>query len=184
MKLIIKVCTILILILGFIFCSKENSKVQEEASRWMGDTLELPRVSQVLYKDSLYRKQKLINENPKLKVTTFIWGECQSCVEDLKKWEHFFEFVHSKRDVEMFFYLNIQEISFFIKNYYDNNFFKYPLIIDKKLNYLTKNDLPFKNKVYQTFLLDSNNKVILVGNPIYNKKLMKLYKQEINKRLK
>jgi hypothetical protein len=184
MKTTLKVFTILILISGFVFCSKENRKVKQKASRWLGDTLELPEVNQVLYKDSLYnKKQKLINENSKLKVITLIWGECQSCVKDLKKWNEFFEFVRAKSDVEMYFYLNIQDIRFFKKNYYHNDFFKYPLILDKNLNYINKNDLPFKNKVYQTFLLNSKNKVILIGNPIYNDKLMKLYKKEINKRL-
>jgi len=43
--------------------------------------------------------------------------------------------------------------------------------------------LPSENKVYQTLLLNSNNKIILVGNPIHGDKLVKLYKEEINKRL-
>ena len=32
-----------------------------------------------------------------------------------------------------------------------------------------------KNKVLHTFLLDENNNVILVGNPLHNKKIEKMF---------
>ena len=65
---------------------------------------------------------------------------------------------------------------------YPKEIHNYPLILDFTNQYLKENDLT-KWSRYKTFLLDKNNKVLLVGNPTYNKKLMKLYKQEINKRL-
>ena len=46
-----------------------------------------------------------------------------------------------------------------------------------------KNSLPFDIKTLQTFLLNSNNEIILVGNPIYSEELEKLYKREIEKRI-
>ena len=39
-----------------------------------------------------------------------------------------------------------------------------------------------KNERFHTFLLDENNKVLLVGNPAGNEKLKKLYLSEIRKR--
>ena len=39
-----------------------------------------------------------------------------------------------------------------------------------------------KNERFHTFLLDENNKVILIGNPTQNLKLKKLYIKELNKR--
>jgi hypothetical protein len=43
----------------------------------------------------------------------------------------------------------------------------------KKINSLSK------DKNFQTFLLDSNNRVILVGNPMNNKNIFDLYLREI-----
>ena len=61
-----------------------------------------------------------------------------------------------------------------------SNSFNYPVIFDydDKLNSI--NHLS-KNIDYQTFLLDENNKIILVGNPIRRPKLLDLYLQQISK---
>jgi len=171
-------------ILFVLVCScNRNSKELKQLNKWMGDTLNLPESYKMLYKDSLYKKDIPINNKAKLKISTLLWGDCHSCIADLKKWEEFYQFVEKKREVEILFYLYTSDINFFRNSLYNKKIHKYPLILDEKLKYVDKNKLPFKNKVYQTFLLNSNNKVILVGNPITSDKLMKLYKQEINKRL-
>jgi lipocalin len=50
--------------------------------------------------------------------------------------------------------------------------------VDNKLN--TLNHLPFQME-YQCFLLEPNNKVALVGNPVLNPKIWILFKQYISK---
>jgi hypothetical protein len=172
------------IIIGICFaCDSHKKETKNKVSEYMGDTLYLPTKSEVLYKDSLYKKTNPINNKAKLKISTLLWGNCHSCIADLKKWEKFYQFVEKKKEVEILFYLYTSDIKFFRKSLYKKEIHKYPLILDKKLKYIDRNKLPFKNKTYQTFLLDSNNKVILVGNPIHGDKLMKLYKKEINKRL-
>jgi hypothetical protein len=59
----------------------------------------------------------------------------------------------------------------------------YPLFIDTTNAFLKDNNLERSDKILNTFLVNQKNEVILVGNPMYNKKLMKLYKDEINNRL-
>ncbi|MFW6096397.1 MAG: hypothetical protein ACOC8S_08165 [Bacteroidota bacterium] len=66
---------------------------------------------------------------------------------------------------------------------YTQEIHKFPLLLDKENKYMETNELPFGEKKYQSFLLDANNKVVLVGNPIYNDELMELYRVEINKRI-
>jgi hypothetical protein len=56
--------------------------------------------------------------------------------------------------------------------------FNYPVIYDRlnefgKLNH-------FSSTPYNTFLLDKNNNVLLVGSPINNSKMWELYKKTIN----
>jgi len=41
-----------------------------------------------------------------------------------------------------------------------------------------------KDERFHTFLLDENNKVILVGYPVNNPKLKELYLKELNKKWK
>ena len=183
MNSIIKIITIFFLIVSVPSCNQAKKETEKKVSQWVGDTLALPEISEVLYKDSLYRENLPLNKGSKLKITTLLWGDCKSCVVDLDGWDELFQLVQSKQDIEILFYLYTSDFDFFKKSTYENKLHKYPLILDENLNYIDKNDLPFKNKVYQTFLLNSNNEVILVGNPINNEKLMKLYKEEINKRL-
>ena len=172
------------IIIGICFaCDSPKKETKNKVSEYMGDTLYLPTKTEILYKDSLYHKNTPINNQAKLRISTLLWGDCHSCIADLKKWEEFYQFVENKKEVEIMFYLYTSDLKFFRKSLYKKEIHKYPLILDIDLKYIDRNKLPFKQKIYQTFLLDSNNKVILVGNPIYSDKLMKLYKEEINKRL-
>jgi hypothetical protein len=183
MKTVIKIGTIILLFLGMMSCNKAKRETEKRVTKFMGDTITLPEKSNVLYKDSLYQKNFPFNQDLKLKITTLLWGDCKSCIAKLKKWDTLFNLIQSKQDIEILFYLYTSDFSHFKKRIYNHNIHQYPLILDKEFEYIDNNGLPFKKKVYQTFLLDSNNRVILVGNPIYNKKLIKLYKKEINKRL-
>lgn len=49
------------------------------------------------------------------------------------------------------------------------------LIDDNKNNYLNKNQLNDYTIYYSTLLLDSNEKITIVGNPIYNYNIRQLY---------
>jgi len=69
-----------------------------------------------------------------------------------------------------------QEISYLVRrNHFDHPVF---LDIDDQLN--KQNKLP-QNLAYQCFLLDKNNKVVLIGNPVLNPQIWSLYKKAINK---
>jgi len=183
-KSIRKIITILFVILIFATCNNSTKETTDKVSQWMGDTLSLPKITKVLYNDSLLNCNFPLNEKANLKITTLLWGDCHACMEDLKKWDEFFQYSSSKKKIEMFFYLYTSNLHFFRENLYIQNIYKYPLIIDQDFNYIDKNNIPLKDKTYQTFLLDSNNKVILVGNPINNEKLKELYMQEIGKRIR
>lgn len=54
------------------------------------------------------------------------------------------------------------------------NNFKFPVCIDKNDSFYKLNHLP-SNIAFQTFLLDKNNKVMAIGNPINNLKVKDLY---------
>lgn len=100
---------------------------------------------------------------------------CTSCKLQLKKWQDF----HVKLDsltnssVPIHFFLcpkDKKEIITTLK--YEQ--FNYPVCIDDKdsLNILNN----FSQEIsFQTFLLDKDNKVVAIGNPIHNPKVKELY---------
>ena len=58
--------------------------------------------------------------------------------------------------------------------------FNYPLFIDRNANFFKQNNLP-KNRHLHCFLLDRDNRVVMVGNPLFNTNLWELYKSTIQK---
>jgi hypothetical protein len=146
----------------------------------VGNVLNIPDTLHLLYNDTL--KKELYSNKYSLKIITRIWGDCFSCIDSLSKWKHFASKEKENKDFGLYIFIYTSRYPYFKRNFYPRIHLNHSLIIDRndKLSELNNFDL---DKKYATFLLDSNNKVVLTGNPIYNKKLMKLYKQEINNRL-
>jgi len=162
---------------------KTENNIKEEVMHYMGKKIELPNIKQTLYQDSLLQVYDKLKDNEKLKVVTLLWGDCHSCLADIKKWNELYQHISNNKKVNLHYYLFTSDIDFFRENYYNSTIYDFHLLLDPENQYLIKNNLPLNNKLYQTFLLDSNNKIILVGNPIYSIELMELYKEEIEKRL-
>jgi hypothetical protein len=59
------------------------------------------------------------------------------------------------------------------------NEFNYPAFIDEKDEINSLNQFPSGNRQFQCFLLDKENRVEIIGNPILNPQIEKLYKQKI-----
>jgi hypothetical protein len=57
--------------------------------------------------------------------------------------------------------------------------FDYPVFIDKTNQINDLNKFP-DNQSYQCFLLDKDNKVVMVGNPTLNPRIWELYKEQIS----
>ena len=58
--------------------------------------------------------------------------------------------------------------------------FSFPVVVDR-LNRLNKLNNFSSSEDFHYFLLDKNNNVKIVGNPISNRKIMKLYFYELEK---
>ena len=56
------------------------------------------------------------------------------------------------------------------------NFFRHPVMFDPQGRFKEKNSLP-SSPAYHTMLLDSDNKVVAVGNPVLSPKIKDLYRQ-------
>ena len=110
------------------------------------------------------------------KVISFVDSTgCTSCKLKLDEWKHFISMVDStcSRDVAFLFYLNpknVLELKFLFERYN----FEYPVCIDVHNVFCQLNSLPELTE-FQTFLLDQENKVVAIGNPIHNPKIKELY---------
>ena len=64
-----------------------------------------------------------------------------------------------------------------------NSRVNYPIILDTLGQFAKLNPHLPKNKALHTFLLDENNNVILVGNPLHNKKIKEMFYRIVEDRL-
>lgn len=57
--------------------------------------------------------------------------------------------------------------------------FSYPFFLDKKKEFVKKNDFMGKFRGFETVLTDKNNTILLMGNPVKSKEIRELYLKTI-----
>jgi hypothetical protein len=174
------------IILNTVFsCDNKNRKETEKVViEWIGKEIKFPENFQcnVLGKDTvsdlcvdLFRKQ--------YKVLLYVDSTgCSTCRLKLFEWKQLIiesDSIFLNEQIGFLFFFQPKdkiEIGF-ISQQAD---FDYPLLIDVDNTIDQLNHFP-KQQIYQCFLLDENNKVLSIGNPVLNPKLWNLYKSKILK---
>lgn len=100
---------------------------------------------------------------------------CTSCQLKLIKWKDFIDNLNTNCEnrVQLIFLIHPQktdEIKFFL----EKDKFHYPILVDKNNDFINTNQLPME-MMFQTFLLDKDNRVLAIGNPVHNPKVKELY---------
>lgn len=167
----------------FISCvSKEEKVYKEYVKRMYNKKLLFPENFEIKQSDkfdSLYIKHpdKFVNDSV-FRITTYIYGNCFACVEELNKWQNIIQgFSEEKVRFLFFIYAEIYPTFEIMKDKLIK--FKHPVIYDSKNDYLKKNKIP-DNKLLNTFLIDKTGKIILIGNPTVSDKILKLYQSKIH----
>lgn len=100
---------------------------------------------------------------------------CTSCKLQLPMWKHLIEELETTAPnrTGLCFFLypkDLHELKYALKL----NEFMYPISIDLQDTFNKVNKFPSDER-FQTFLLDKDNRVLAVGNPIHNPKIKELY---------
>lgn len=156
----------------FVFCSCvrpqriENERIVED---WLGKEIKLPKLSNQFRYDE------------KTKIVTSINGNCSQCIFRLKYWMNFIKEINETCvgcEIQYYFYVTGADTAAFKAINDSMVHFKYPVIFDQNNSFYKQNKLN-ENNLYHTMLLDSCDRVLLIGTPIMNPKLQNLYKEEI-----
>lgn len=172
--------SLFLLLLMLVFSCKENekNKLSRLVDEWQGKEIVFPKenVFTIYGKDTV--DYKISNSEYKILVYVDSLG-CTSCKLQLSQWKDFMEYADSvtgKSIPVLFFFQSkdYKEISFILRQ----NDFSVPVCLDgeDRLNKLNK--FPSET-IFQTFLLDNNNRVLALGNPILNLAVKDLYIQQI-----
>jgi hypothetical protein len=170
-----------VILIPIIFACKEDKRkteAQKIISEWAGKEIHLPADARCFY---MYKDTVCPESAPKpYRILAYIDSTgCSSCKLKLFTWQQIIEEADSimPDQVDFQFYFqpkNLKELIFTLKR----DGFEYPVHIDTSGSINQLNRFPDKAE-YQCFLLDSNNKVLMVGNPAWNPKIWELYKTQI-----
>lgn len=169
----------IMLILSILFesCKSQNSEQGDMVKLWIGKEIIIP-------KDLNFQIQGIPIDydfdNADFKIVTYIDSAgCSGCRMKLNEWHQLINKYKSNPEIDVNFVMiispsNVSEVNNIIKEHK----FKHPICIDTLAQFSRANNPP-RHSSFQTFLLDRDNTVIAIGNPVYNPKIKELYSQWI-----
>lgn len=154
----------------------QKKRVEKIIQEWQGKEIIIP--TDITFKTLI--KDTLCSDiwNKPYKVFTYIDSiGCTSCKMGLLEWKAKILLCHQQKiDLDFIFAVHSSNFNRFEADVLINNF-DFPIIYDYNNDFEKLNHFP--PVPYRTFLLDKDNKVLLIGSPINNPKMWELYKKTI-----
>ena len=167
-------CIVCMFLPLFLFsCGNKKENIKELLQVWSQKEIKFPDelIFSVKGKDTVD-----FSISGKYKILTYVDSiGCISCKLQLGKWKIWMEEVdgESMGSVKFLFFFSPEKRKKFLETLRFENFF-HPVCIDDKNSLNQLNHFP-SDMTFQTFLLDENNKVLAIGNPIHNPQVKELY---------
>ena len=172
----------ILLITAFFSCDNEQKEKEKQilqlVNEWQGKQIVFPE--NAIF--TRYLTDTTDYQIPQSEYKVLIYVDsigCTSCKLQLHKWKELIEYTDSvtQNKVPFLFFFHpkdAKEIRYLLKR----DGFDRPICIDldDRLNKLNK--FP-ADMTFQTFLLDKNNKVAVLGNPVHNTAVKDLYLKQI-----
>lgn len=170
-------CLLLSVLLLLMGCDNKKKQLTKLVEQWQGKEILFPEKPEM----KLYGRDTLCPElfSREYKILNYIdTNGCTECRMKLYDWQLLKEEADSLNlDVAFVFVA-------WVKNYKELekiqkvNRFDTPILYDRQRQTDSLNHFP-NVPGFQTFLLDADNRVILIGNPIGNKAMWNLYKKNM-----
>ncbi len=177
------VCS-LVLILFFCSCNFQKDKTKKLISlinKNIGQELIIPDSVEIYKPFSSYLLDSIDIAKSSFKIYTQINTSCGTCIEKINKWDSLaIEF--QKLKVPIIIICTTNDRFEVLKYACEQNIikkFSYPFFLDKKNQFLKKNNFMMKHKGLKTVLTDNSNNILLIGNPLMIKEVRGLYVAKI-----
>jgi hypothetical protein len=167
----------LLLFAGFslIACAKEETP-EAIMKKWTGRIITFPDSTNYVY---AYRKDTVnsnVGDKPYRVLVYMDSTGCASCKLQANIWKKYI--AETGHNADFLFWYAGKNLESLLTNLRVQRF-KYPVYVDLKDRLNKLNKFPV-NPVFQCFLLNRSNEVILTGSPVYNPRIWEWYKQVIN----
>lgn len=178
--------TLILLFLTLLSCGG-NRDIKKELTLFSSRPVVIPTDLEVLYngKDTIAQDAWKSSEMKLVIYTDSV--SCGSCyVKKMYLWQPFIEYSKAFESKLSFCFIFTPPPKGYnsLQAALLNSHIDYPVLIDRKGDFERLNTHLPKNKDLHTFLLDQDNNVILVGNPLFNKNIEQLFYKETQVLLK
>ncbi len=173
--------TMIWIIIGFLFMvflnTANNSLVSSKRNLGKQITFDDSSKRFNSVNDSILFLSDLINQSQKkFKIVSLVNASCSDCIEELQGWRRIRKLIDSVR-VDIILIAYDAPFDMVKYNVVDVAKFKQPVFYDCNNHFSRINNL--QQGDFKTFLIDTNNKIVISGNPIKNPHLIKSYKELI-----
>lgn len=162
---------------SFVSCKQDytKQKVPSLVQEWIGREISFPK--SLVY--TIQMTDTITDIMESLHLFTIInyidTTGCTSCKLQLPMWKHLMEELEAvaPNRIGLCFFLypkDLRELRYTL----NLNKFMYPVCVDLEDSFNKLNKLPSETR-YRTFLIDKDNRVLAVGNPVHNPKVKELY---------
>jgi hypothetical protein len=172
--------TLYLLLLLFVSC--EGSKTKENIARlvteWQGKEVVFP--GNPIF--TVYATDTVDYQIPETEYKVLIYVDsigCTSCKLQLSRWKELIAYTDSisHRDIPFLFFFHSKDYKE-IRHLLKVDVFDLPVCLDLEDELNRLNRFP-SDIAFQTFLLDKDNRVAVIGNPIHNLAVKELYLKRI-----
>lgn len=172
-------------LLSILFMGCNSTKMKENIQQLQATAISFPRQGMITMRGRDTLIPKFMQSELKLIVYTDS-VECSSCVvSKMYLWNSFIEYAKSYGGRLKYYYIlspRKQDVNK-VRIALAGTILEYPVIIDSLGEFEKLNPHLPKDRLLHTFLLDENNNVILVGNPLLNKKIKEMFYKIVEEKL-
>ncbi|MCF6243004.1 MAG: hypothetical protein L3J74_16885 [Bacteroidales bacterium] len=177
-----KILTFILGVLMVLLCSCSNdsfNKTEQTIKKMYHKKIIFSNslVGRVLGRDTTFD----ISNEKSAKIVIFLdKNGCTPCRMKLSQWKRFISKVNKLNKKIIFIYILASNNTIELDKEFIIHKFKNVVFYDIKNEFAQINNLP-DNSIFHTFLLNGNNEIIIVGNPVVNQSIKELYLREIRK---
>lgn len=164
-------------------CVGESGKVKQELASLMSNRIEMCQEATVTLSGKDIIAQDYFASDFKMVVYTDSLG-CSSCaLQQLHLWSDFVEFAEPYGGKLKYYFIFNPPKRENIRLALRSSMLDYPMLLDSLGEFERLNPHLPKNKAMHTFLLDEQNNVVLVGNPLHNPEIERMFKEIVEEKL-
>jgi len=181
-------CLFALWLIVLVSCNHANKKIAQDVKRMMSEPINLCESQLTHYKYGIEMKNPPKRKSMYTQVVFVDSTTCSPCFwKQMPCWQSIIDSVkqhHVDLSFHFVFHVKHRNKKAFIEAMQHDTLFRYPVCLDTAGVFLRQNPIISRNKLLHSFLVDNDNHVVLVGNPMQNSRIREMFNNILLNNLK